>query len=217
MEVDPHHRLVADVLEAEWNDKLRTLTATQEEYAQQSQNDRQLLDEQSRQRVLRLAADFPALWRDPNTPDQQRKRMIRLLINDVTLMKGDQIVVHVCFQGGATRTLHLPAPLHARDAHRTEPEILRKVDHLLNDHTTGQIARILNDQGLTSGDKQPFSNRIVARLCHDYHLKSRYQRLRDAGKLTPAEIAKHLQVSRQTVTIWCRHGLLHMGDTIGHI
>lgn len=25
MEVDPHHRLVADVLEAEWNDKLRTL------------------------------------------------------------------------------------------------------------------------------------------------------------------------------------------------
>lgn len=48
----------------------------------------------------------------------------------------------------------------------------------------------------------------MTRLCYDYHLKSCYQRLRDAGKLTAAEIAKRLQVSRQTVTIWCRHGLL---------
>lgn len=208
MEVDPHHRLVADVLEAEWNDKLRTLTAAQEDYQQQSQHDRQLLDQQSRQKVLQLATDFPALWRDPNTPDQQRKRMIRLLINDITLAKGDDLVAQVRFKGGATRTLHLPAPLHASEAHRTDPEILQKIDHLLNEHTTGQIARILNDQGLRSGDKQSFSNRIVARLCHDYHLKTRYQRLRDAGKLTPAEIAERVQVCRQTVTIWCRHGLL---------
>lgn len=208
MEVDPQHRLVADVLEAEWNDKLRTLTAAQDEYTQQSQTDRQLLDQQSRQKVLQLATDFPALWRDPNTPDQQRKRMIRLLINDVTLVKGDDIVAQVCFKGGATRTLHLPAPLHAGEARKTDAAILQQIDALLNEHTNGEIARILNDQALTSGNKQPFSNRIVTRLCRDYHLKCRYQRLRDAGKLTPAEIAEHLQVCRQTVTIWCREGLL---------
>jgi hypothetical protein len=34
-----------------------------------------------------LATDFPRLWRDPNTPDRERKRMIRLLIEDAALLR----------------------------------------------------------------------------------------------------------------------------------
>ena len=32
MQVDPDNRLVADTLEAEWNDKLRDMAKAQEEY-----------------------------------------------------------------------------------------------------------------------------------------------------------------------------------------
>jgi len=30
----------------------------------------------NRRRVLALATDFPAVWRDPKTPDRERKRML---------------------------------------------------------------------------------------------------------------------------------------------
>ncbi len=45
MQVDPNNRLVADSLEADWNEKLRALTQAQEQYEQQCQADRMVFDE----------------------------------------------------------------------------------------------------------------------------------------------------------------------------
>lgn len=209
LEVDPKNRLVADILEADWNDKLRALATAQEEYQQQTQSDLLRIDEQSQQKILNLVTDFPKIWRDPDTPDQQRKRMVRLLIEDVTLTKGSELRVQIRFKGGATRTLHLPAPLRAWEIYQTDSAVIAQIDRLLDEHANGEIATILNQQGQTTGENHSFTTRVVTRLCRAYQLKSRYQRLREAGKLTPNEIADRLQVSRTTVTIWCRHGLLN--------
>ena len=208
MQVDPKNRLVADSLEADWNDRLRALGEAQEEYEQQSQADRALLDEQSREKIRALATDFPRLWNDPKTPDRERKRMIRLLIEDVTLRKEDDITAHVRFKGGSQQTLTIPRPLNAWEARRTAPEVITEIDRLLNDHTIGQLAGILNERGFRSGEGFAFTSKIVARLCRDYQLKSRYDRLRAAGKLTLAEIAEKLQVTTSTIKVWRRHGLL---------
>jgi hypothetical protein len=208
MQVDPKNRLVADSLEAEWNDRLRALSEAQDQYEQQSQADRSLLDEQSRERILALATDFPRLWNDPRTSDQQRKRMVRLLIEDVTLRKADQITVNVRFKGGSQQMLTIPRPLSAWEARMTDRQAIAEIDRLLNDHTIGQLVPILNQQGLHSGTGLAFTPTIVARLCRAYQLTSRYDRLRETGKLTLAEIATQLQVSTATVKIWRRHGLL---------
>ena len=208
MQVDPKNRLVADALEAEWNDRLRTLSETQEEYERQSQADRALLNEQSRERILALAADFPQLWNDPNTPDRERKRMIRLLIEDVTLSKDGEITANVRFKGGTHQTLTIPRPLCAWEARMTDGKAIAKIDRLLKDYTVGQIASLLNEQGFCSGTGLPFTPTIVARLCRNYQLKSRYDRLCEVGKLTLAEIAEQLQVSTATIKVWRRHGLL---------
>ena len=77
--VDPRNRLVADSLEAEWNEKLRALSAAEEEYERRRKRDRQRLDAAQRERILALATDFPRLWNDPQTPPRERKRMARLL------------------------------------------------------------------------------------------------------------------------------------------
>jgi DNA invertase Pin-like site-specific DNA recombinase len=82
MHVDPANRLVADTLEAEWNSKLRALNETQEEYERLRQADRKALDEAQKARVASLASDFPQLWKDPQTPDREKKRMVRLLLED---------------------------------------------------------------------------------------------------------------------------------------
>ena len=208
MQVDPKNRLVADALEAEWNERLRALSEAQDQYEQQSQADRVLLDEQSREKIRALATDFPRLWKEPQTPDRQRKRMIRLLIEDVTLTKNDLITANVRFKGGSQQTLTIPRPLNAWEARMTDGEVIAKIDRLLNDNTIRQIVPILNEQGFRSGTGSLFTAKIVARLCRHYQLTSRYDRLREAGKLTLAEVAEQLQVSTTTVKVWRRNGLL---------
>ena len=83
MRCDPDNRLVADSLEAEWNQALRNQTAAQEHYDKQRETETGL-DDQQRAAILALAKDFPRLWNDPHTADRERKRMARLLIADVT-------------------------------------------------------------------------------------------------------------------------------------
>jgi hypothetical protein len=85
--VDPDNRLVADTLEADWNSKPRALQETQQEYERQSEKDRVAIDEELRTRLHTLATDFPPMWRDSSTPDRERKRLARLLLEDVTLTK----------------------------------------------------------------------------------------------------------------------------------
>jgi hypothetical protein len=82
--LEPANRFVADALEAEWNLKLRALADAQQDYQQRRAADRLIIDDPERQRILALATDFPAVWRDPNTPHPERKRMLALLIEDVT-------------------------------------------------------------------------------------------------------------------------------------
>jgi len=208
MQVDPNNRLAADALEADWNDKLRSLAGAREQYEQQRQKDRLTLDDASRRQVLALAQDLPKLWRDSNARDQDRKRIVRLLIEDVTLIKGETIQMQIRFRGGATRTLHLPRPLCAWKERTTSPEIIRLIDQLLEDGTDSYVARELNRRGLRSGMKQPFTKAIVGKIRRKYKLMSRYDRLRRQGLYDADEMAAALGVIRQTIHIWYHHGLL---------
>jgi DNA invertase Pin-like site-specific DNA recombinase len=209
MRVEPEHRLVADSLEAEWNNKLRALAETQQQRERHRQQDRQALSDQQRAAILALAADFPRLWRDTNTPDRERKRMTRLLLEDVTVLRSDMIVLQIRFKGGAARTLTLPLPPNAWQQRATSPEVVRDIDRMLEDNTDGQIAAILNERGIRSGEGKRFSRTIVARIRRDYSLTARYDRLRAAGMLTVQEMAAVLGVTPDCIKIWNRHGLLH--------
>jgi DNA invertase Pin-like site-specific DNA recombinase len=208
MRVDPDNRLVADSLEAEWNGKLRTLTEVQQEYQRQCEQDRLVLSDQKRAAILSLARDFPALWRDPKTPDRERKRIIRLLLEDITLIRGEHITVHIRFKGGATKTLTLPLPRNSWQQWKTCPDVVKEINRLLDQHTYRQIAATLNERALRSGQGKVFTSRIVAGILRRYRLTSRYNRLRNAGMLTVEEIAAALGICPQRVNIWARHGLI---------
>ncbi len=209
LHVDPANRLVADSLEADWNEKLRLLNEAQERYEQQRQQDRAVIDEQQRARIAALASDFPRLWSDPKTPDRERKRMVRLLLEDVTLIRQDRITVYVRFKGGASKTLTLPRPLTSWELRMTPAEVVREIDRLMDDHTDKEIVGILNARGTLSGEGKTFSSRIIARLRRDYQLKPRYDRLREKGLLTIEEISQRLAVPRQRVGVWRQYGLLN--------
>jgi DNA invertase Pin-like site-specific DNA recombinase len=209
MRVDPNHRLVADGLEADWNAKLRALQDAQERCDREHAADRAPLTEEQRARVLALAVDFPRLWRDPKTPPRERKRLIRFLIEDVTVTREDTITAHARFRGGSTRTLTLPIPLRAWELTKTSAAVRAEVDTLLESHTPGRIATILNQHGHRSGNGRPFTRKMVVDLVKDNDaFTSRYDRLRHKGCLTQEEMAERLGITPPTVRTWARHGLL---------
>jgi hypothetical protein len=208
LHVDPANRLVADSLEADWNAKLRALNEAQRQYEQQRQRDRAVVDEQQRARIAALASDFPRLWRDPDTPDRERKRMIRLLLADVALIRKDMITVHVRFRGDATKTLTWPRPLTAWEIRTTPADLVAEIDRLTGRHTDKEIVSILNERGKLSGAGTKYNSRVVARLRRDYDLKPRYDRLREEGLLTLDEMSERLGVGRKCVIAWHNHGLL---------
>jgi DNA invertase Pin-like site-specific DNA recombinase len=208
MHVDPANRLVADTLEAEWNGKLRGLTEAQQEYERLRQTDHLAIDEAQRTRVAALASDFPRLWQDPKTSDRDKKRMVRLLLEDVTLLKGEQVHVHVRFKGGVLKSLSLPLPLSAPYLRKTPAVVVGEVDRLLDQHTEKEIAAILNKKGLRSGMGQPLTYMTVINIRRNYGLRDRLQRMRALGLLTIQEIAARFGIAASAVKDWRDKGLL---------
>jgi DNA invertase Pin-like site-specific DNA recombinase len=201
--VDPANRLVADTLEADWNTALRALDQAQDACEQARKHDTGQLTAAQQARIGQLATDLPAIWNDPATPARERKRIARLLLTDVTVTRTrDTITAHIRLPAGQHHTLTTPVPPTAAQMRKTPAEAVTAIDELLDRHTHAEIAGILNDRGVTSGEGRPFHRLMVRNIRDDYGLRSREQRLRDAGLLTLAETADRLGVSTRTIKIW---------------
>ena len=199
---------MANTLEAEWNAALKALQEAQQEYEHHHQQDDLLINEEVRAKVIALTTDFPRVWNDPHITDRDRKRLVHLMLEDVTLIKSHEITMQVRFRGGATQTLTIPAPLKSWQTWMTPLERVQMVDNLLNEHTDEQVAVILNDRDLHPGKGGAFRGRLVGNIRRAYGLKSHYDRLREAGMLTAQEMACRLAVDKKTVMEWRQAGLL---------
>ncbi|BCH19120.1 recombinase family protein [Mesorhizobium sp. L-2-11] len=208
MKVDPDNRLVADALEAEWNEKLRLHTDVVEDYERRAPEEAAALDTEMRQRILDLAEQFPRIWSDPRVDVRERKRILRLLIADVTLIKADKITVHVSLSGGATRSLTLDRPLPIAQIRKFKPDLVAEVDRLLDLHCDRQIAEIFNERGLRTWEGSPYNLKKIAHIRNAYRLSSRRQRLLDKGMLTTKQVAIRFNISLTTVHAWGRQGLI---------
>ena len=135
--------------------------------------------------------------------------MARLLLEDVTLIKGrEEIEVHVRFSGGATRSFTLPRPLSAWEIRQLPHEVVAEIDHLLDRHTDGEVAQLLNERGIASATGRPFDARRIQVIRRAYGLPTREQRLRARGFLSLDQIAARLGLHKETVKRHRREGRL---------
>jgi hypothetical protein len=208
LKVDPDNRLVADSLEAEWNNKLRILADEQEQYEQQTQRQRWLIDSQTKEQLLSLANDFPRIWNDPAVEPRERKRILRLLIEDVTLITGETIQVHVRLRGGVTRTLTVSKPLPIAQIRKTKPGLVAEIDGLLDHYCEREVAEVMNRQGRRTWQGESFNPKKIAHIRQEFSLRSRYSRLRARGLLTTKEMSVRHGVSTATINRWAREGRL---------
>ncbi len=208
LKVDPDNRLVADALEADWNAKLRALAAAQDAYEKAAAADVNVVTNTERTELMALATDFPRLWRDPRTQMKDKKRMLRLLIEDVTLTKGDTVHVDIRFVGGATRSLDLPLPKSCVELRTTDAAVVEEIDRLIDIYTDKEIADLLNERGVRTVVTTPWTAARIGRLRHIYHLTDRRTRLLAQGLLAPQDVAARYGVVVSTVHLWRRRGLL---------
>ena len=206
--VDAANRLVADALEADWNTALRALAAARDDYRKATAA-ATVLDQQQRDKIRALAVDLPALWNDPRTPMRERKRLIRLLITDVTLTRGqDTITAAIRFPAGRHHVLRLPVPKNAWQLRATPAQLTELIDHLLDSCTYAQIAGQLNAAGHTSGEGHPWDGDRVAKLANYHHMPSHDRRLCDRGLLGLKQIAADLHAHPSSIKRWHCLGLL---------
>ena len=205
MRVDPENRLVADVLEADWNARLRELALVQQEAERQQEAEQRRLSALEQQAIADLVDDFPRVWNDERTSDRDRKRMVRLLLEDVTILKQEKVITaHIRFKGGATQTLTIAV----NRGRCSPPELIALLDQLLSDFTDAQTAEQLNQRGWHTYEGLPFTAARVVSFRRYHQLKDHGTRLAERGLLSADEAAKAYGVCRETLMLWARSGLL---------
>jgi hypothetical protein len=170
LKVDPDNRLVASVLEAEWNTKLRELEEARAIEERYNQSDQHQMSTEERAEIDGVPERFSQFWDDPKTTARQRKRAVRLVIEDVTVHKTDHIVAHIRFKGGATQTISVALPPAFAQSRLTAPETLAAMDCLLEEYTDAGVAAQLNQQGYRTFDGLPFQSMHVSQLRRHHRL-----------------------------------------------
>ena len=208
----PENRLVVDTLERQWNDCMAKLAQADAEYARATKADG--VPEPSsevRERIAALASNFPRVWKDPRTSARDRKRMLRLLIDDVTLARNEELIhVHIRWKGGATTSLELPRPRSSFELIRTPAAVINEIRTLATEQTDDQIACTLNSRHYRSGTGKSFTGHRVNHLRFDYGIESYRQHLQRSGWLTLPEIALKIGVHPQTARRYAKQGLLRV-------
>jgi DNA invertase Pin-like site-specific DNA recombinase len=210
---DPDHRLVADQLEADWNESLRHLDHLQQQHERQRCSDQAKIEGGARAKLLSLAQEFSHVWNDNEVDSRERRRLLTQLIDDVTLINGDAISAHVRWRGGRISSLTIRKPDRAASkAHTTSREVVEALDRLLETCTDCEAARRLNAQGHRTWQGQLFDNQKVERLRSAYGLKSCRERWLAKGYLTAEQIASQLGISVAMARMLGRDGRLPYRD-----
>jgi hypothetical protein len=208
-QVDPANRLVAATLEHRWNEALQRVNEVQQQLADfQCRKTRNFTSEQ-REQIRHLVMDFPRLWESQSTSAKDRKRMLRLLLQDITVERCDEprrAVLHTRWTGGACEDLAVPLPAKMADRLRYPPEIIENVRRLAAEYTDGEIATRLNQAGNLSAQGKPFTASMIAWIRYKHSIPAPVRQR--PGELTVPQVARKFHVSHGVVYYWIERGII---------
>jgi DNA invertase Pin-like site-specific DNA recombinase len=210
-QVDPDNRLVARTLEARWEAKLAALAEAETALATARQSRPRLPEHDS---LLRLAADLPRLWHDPATSVKDRKRLLRTVIADVTLLPDDD--PQVCRIGirwhtGATDEITTARPVHPGTAKRTSQAVVDLVKNLGPTHSNTDLVDLLNAAGLCTGTGSPFDIAAVQWVRHAHQVPVPPPQAN--GELSVKQVAARLGISADAVYHWIANACIEVRRT----
>jgi excisionase family DNA binding protein len=212
--VEPENRLVARELESRWEESLREFRRAEVDFGRwknersESWNEQQLLD------LRELAKDVPALWEAESTKNEDRKELLRLLIEEVWVWrnrKERKVKLKILWKGGC-QTEH--EGRWDLSGHQQSTEAIDRIRELATQGMPDrQIAEELNREGLRRSDGGAF-------LAHNVkHTRGRRKIAKAARPRKPApprepgiyneqEAAKVLGRSLPCLRDWIQRGVL---------
>ena len=200
--MEPENRLVARTLESRWEARLAALTEAEIAVATAQAAKPPLPATDSLQA---LAQDLPRLWHAETTSPRDRKRLLRSLVADVTLLPepdAHTMRIGVRWHTGATDELAVarPGPGRTPDA---ALEVIRRHGAT---HTSAELAAMLNTAGLTTGKGKPFTAGGVARVRDAYKIFGPRTVAVQAGEVSVKQAAADLGIPADAVYNWLRLG-----------
>jgi DNA invertase Pin-like site-specific DNA recombinase len=201
-EVDPANRLVAATLEQRWNEALQRLAELKGQLEQAQREQARVATPEQKEQVLALARDFPRLWHAPTTEAKDRKRMLRLLIKDITVEKRapKQLLLHIRWQGGACSDAQVELPPNIADRLRYPTELVERIRALAETLTDTQVAEQLNQEGQVSPKGRAFTASMIQWVRYKHRIKG--PQLKHSEELTVEQVMETFGVSRHVVYYW---------------
>ena len=148
---DPENRLVTRQLEADWESALAEAGRLEAEYQRFAEQTPAVLAPAERDAIRSLASDLPRVWDAPTTTRADRKELLRILTNDVTVaVEGDSEIVNVdiTWAGGHRTSGRAVRPVGRLDQLSYYPALLETVTRLAGEgRNSRQIAGTLNAAG----------------------------------------------------------------------
>src|ERR1700758_3646221 len=215
-EADPSNRLVASTLEKRWNDAMQRVIELEVEFANFQRQTMRVLTPEQKQQILHLGKDFPRLWKAPTTSSCDRKRMLRLLIRDITVVNDpDSKLLHlqVRWQGGATDTIEVHRRQKRADAIRYSDMFVAKIHAMAKKYDDQEIADQLNAQALTSSTGKPFTLSMVGWIRFKHRIPGPSL---SPGTLTANQMCEKYGVSRWVVHYWIEHRIVSAAQRKPH-
>jgi AraC-like DNA-binding protein len=222
---DPDNRLVARVLESQWEEKLRVVEQTEHDYETWKRANRTELTSQERAEILAIGEDLPRVWHAETTTSADRKHLLRLVVKAVSLdqkRQAGKVWFEMTWQSRA-RTEHELDRLRVRYQDVSGSDRLRQRLCQLHAQRPGdaQVAQVLNAEGYRTAKGRPFRGKNVWYLRRLWGLSGA-----QAGEMTSdglrwsdnhytvRGVAQAVGVSKSTVHRWLKQGQLE-GESLG--
>jgi hypothetical protein len=218
--VDPENRLVARSLEQRWEETLRAEREVRDDYDRFLREQPPQLSAEERACIAALSCDLPSLWHAAGTTRQDRKEIIRHLVERVVVhVKKDSEYVDVTihWHGGFTSQHEVVRPVQFYEQLRDFDKLMDRIVQLRHEGSTAaQIADCLNLEGFNPPKRcGVFYPELVHQLLTRRGLAN--ERTYD-GQLGPYEwwlrdLARAIPMSADKLADWARRGWLHSRKT----
>ncbi len=203
---EPENRLVVRNLEAKWNEKLKAF----EEVKKEHENHLNRLWQPSvkeRNDILMLANDLPRIWNAPSTSFQDKKRVLRLLIEDVTITcqaRDENVSLGIRWRHRGHEVIQTTKPLPRSITRKHPPDLIKKVTDLAVNMTDLEIAEHLNQSDCRTQENKQFTKASINWIRCRYRIPGP----KGGDGYTVKETAAHFGVSEHVIYYWIERNMV---------
>ncbi|HWX30625.1 MAG TPA: recombinase family protein [Steroidobacteraceae bacterium] len=223
--VEPEHRLVAHALEQQWNEALVNQRQLEDEYQRWQQQLPAELTAEDQVLLGELANDLPALWQAPTTSPEDRKMIVRHLLEQVvvdTQANHEIIDLKLHWAGGFISHCQGRRSVPRYQRLRDYQPLVERILELRGVGQTGsQIAACLNREGFHSPRRgKTFTRDMVYQIlarCGLTHARPSWRGDFQRDEWPSRRLAATLGISLMTVHRWMQRGwVLGRRSTAAH-